>query len=187
MGLNGFKYKKEWSILFIFLLKITSRACFLGSGLYLTFHWKSQSLIFIKSLFRSFAAESLYFERRRTERCIRSYHPRCHPLIQGLNYIFEGLSWKVILSQPYVRWIRIKTHSPTNFPSPKDNILLTVTENKFIAWNYSSSRSTGIYFIEFNNNDSRIKWEVCSKLTVIAPDVVLVSLLLTLIIFDRFF
>ena len=118
---------------------------------------------------------------------IRSYHPRCHPVIQGYTYIFEGLSWKVILSQPYVGWIRIKTHSLTNFPSPKGNIFLTVTENKFIVWNYSSSGSTGIYFIEFNNNDSRIKWEVCSKLTITAPDVVLVSLLLTLIIFDTFF
>ena len=28
---------------------------------------------------------------------------------------FEVLSWKIILSQPYVGWARVKTYSPTNF------------------------------------------------------------------------
>ena len=39
---------------FSFLLKMTSWACLLGSGLKLIFHWKSQSLIFFKSLLSSF-------------------------------------------------------------------------------------------------------------------------------------
>ena len=103
MALNGLKYKKEWSILFIFLLKITSRVCFLGSGLNLTFHWKSQSLIFIKSLFRSFAAESLYFERRRTEGCypfvsseVSSSNPGLHLYFRRAvmkSYPFATLCW----------------------------------------------------------------------------------------------
>ena len=54
------EYNGGWSILLIFLLKITSWACFLGSELNLIFHWKSQSLIFIKSLFRSFAVEFIF-------------------------------------------------------------------------------------------------------------------------------
>ena len=49
------KYNGEWSILLIFLLKITSWACLLGSGLNLIFLWKAQLLIFVKSLFKSFA------------------------------------------------------------------------------------------------------------------------------------
>ena len=76
------KYNGGWSILLIFLLKITSWACFLGSGLNLIFHWKAQSLIFIKSLFRSL---SLYFEQRKTEKChpqivldLRSNHQISH-------------------------------------------------------------------------------------------------------------
>ena len=51
------KHDGGWSILSIFLLKITSWACFLGSGLNLIFHWNAQLLIFIKSLFRSLAVE----------------------------------------------------------------------------------------------------------------------------------
>ena len=55
----------------IFLLKITSWASFLGSLLNLILHWKLQSLIFIKLLFRSFAVD-FFFEQWRTERC----HPQ---------------------------------------------------------------------------------------------------------------
>ena len=39
---------------FNFLVKMTSWACLLGSGLKLIFHWKSQSLIFFESLLSSF-------------------------------------------------------------------------------------------------------------------------------------
>ena len=61
------KYNGGWSILLIFLLKITSWACFLGSGLNLIFHWKAQSLIFIKSLFRSFAVEFIFWTTENRE------------------------------------------------------------------------------------------------------------------------
>ena len=61
------KYKGGWSILLIFLLKITSWACLLGSGLDLIFQWKVQLLIFIKSLFKSFAAELILWATENRE------------------------------------------------------------------------------------------------------------------------
>ena len=61
------KYNGGWSILLIFLLKITYWACFLGSGLNLIFHWKGQSLIFIKSLFRLFAVEFIFWATENRE------------------------------------------------------------------------------------------------------------------------
>ena len=64
------KYNEGWSISRFFLLKITSWACFLISGLNLIFHWKAQLLIFIESLFRSFAVEFIFWTTR-TERCHR--------------------------------------------------------------------------------------------------------------------
>ena len=38
------------------------------------------------------------------------------------------------------------------------------------------SLPTTIYLFEFSNNNSRIKYEICSKLTIEATDVVLVSI-----------
>ena len=59
----------------------------------------------------------------------------------------------------------MKTCSPTNFLSPEHNIFLT-----------SFSNPTSICMLEFSNKNSRIKWEILSKLTVEAPDIVLVSI-----------
>ena len=58
-----------------------------------------------------------------------------------------------------------------------------ITEKKLVL-NYRSSGPTGIYLFEFCNINSRIKCNICSKLTNEAPDVVLVSLLLSFNIFD---
>ena len=55
------QYNRGWRILLVFLLKITSWACFLGSGLNLIFHCKTKSLNFIKSLFRLFAVEFIFW------------------------------------------------------------------------------------------------------------------------------
>ena len=44
----------------------------------------------------------------------------------------------------------MKIWIPTNFPTSKENIFLTVTENKFIVWNDSFSGPTGIYLLEFS-------------------------------------
>ena len=63
---------------------------------------------------------------------------------------------------------------------------LVITENKFIVWNFAFSSSTNIYFLEFSNINSAIKCETCSKLTIEVPDVILLYLLLTLNIFDKF-
>ena len=68
----------------------------------------------------------------------------------------------------------MKIYSQTNFPSPSDNIFITVTENRFIVWNYSFSDPIGIYLFEYN----KTKCEICSKLTIKALDVVLVSILI---------
>ena len=97
--------------------------------------------------------------------------------MQGLTYLFKVLSWKCILLQPYIRWIKTKnsTNSPTNFPSPQDNIFLKTTENKFIVWNYHFSGRTTIYLFELSNINCRIKCNICSKLTIEAPDVVLLK------------
>ena len=108
------------------------------------------------------------------------YLPR---LIQDSTYLFKAQLWKFIHSQAYVGWIKMKTYSPTSFPSPQENIFLTVTENKFIVWNYHFSGPASIYLFEFSNINSRIKCEICLKLTTEVPHVVLVSLLLTLNIF----
>ena len=43
----------------------------------------------------------------------------------------------------------------------------------------SQAQPAYIYLIEFNNNDSRIQYEMCPKLTIDAPDTVLMSLLLS--------
>ena len=43
----------------------------------------------------------------------------------------------------------------------------------------SQAQPAYIYLIEFNNNDSRTQCEMCPKLTIEAPDTVLMSLLLS--------
>ena len=82
----------------------------------------------------------------------------------------------------------MKTYSPTNSPNPENNIFLAVTENKLLFETmYCFSGPTSIYLFEFSNTNSRINCKICLKLTVEVPDVVLVSLLLTLNIFDTLF
>ena len=86
---------------------------------------------------------------------------------------------------PTLYWVNKRENIyPTNFPSPYI-IFLTATENKFTVWNYSFSGPNVIYLLEFSNINSRIKCGTCSKLTIKAPEVVLVSLLLTLNIFGH--
>ena len=83
--------------------------------------------------------------------------------------------------------LNMNTYSPTHFPSPWDDIFITVTENNRIVWNNSFLDPTSIHLLEFSNFDSRIKCKLCSKLTMEARDIVLVSLLSTLNIFCMFF
>ena len=78
----------------------------------------------------------------------------------------------------------MKTYGLTKLPCPQDKMFLTVSEDKFIVWNYHFPGPTGIYLFKFSNINSRIKCKTCSKLTIEVPDIVLVSLLLTLNIFD---
>ena len=61
------------------------------------------------------------------------------------------------------------------------------TENKFIIWSYSFSCPISNFLFESSNNNCRIKCKTCSNLTIEAPHIFLLSLLLTLNIFDTFF
>ena len=106
---------------------------------------------------------------------------------KGSAYFYDTLSWKSILSQPYGGWIKWKHVAPTNFPGPKDNIFLTVTGNKFVVWNYIFSGSINIYLFECRNINQRINCKICSNLTIEAPGILLVSLMLTLNISDSLF
>ena len=48
------------------------------------------------------------------------------------------------------------------------------------------SDPTSIYLFKFSNNNSKIKYGICLKLTMEATDPILVSFLLNLNIFDMF-
>ena len=101
---------------------------------------------------------------------------------QGSTYLFEVLWWKFVLLQTYVeyRW----KHTAQQIFLAHSTIYFSVTENKFIAWNCHFSGPTSIYLLEFSNINSRIKCAICLNLTIEASDFDLVSLLLTLNIFD---
>ena len=92
---------------------------------------------------------------------------------------------KIYLSQPYVGW---KYIAQSIFPALRTIYFsqLLETGNKFIAWNYCFSGPTNIYLFKLSNM-SRIKDRTCSKLTIKAQDIILVSLLFTLNIFDKLF
>ena len=92
----------------------------------------------------------------------------CHENLSFLNLLLGEKGWKHVAQQIS------PVHSTIYFP---------VTENKFIVWNYSFSGPTSIYLFKFCHNKSRIKCQICSKLTIEALDIVLVLLLLTLNIY----
>ena len=91
--------------------------------------------------------------------------------ISGPNLFLEKLSWKYFLSQSFVGWITMIAQQ-------------IFTENKFIVWSYCFSGPNNTYLFKFSNINCRMKYEICSTLTIAAPDVVLVSSLFTLNIFD---
>ena len=79
----------------------------------------------------------------------------------------------------------MKPCRPTiKFCQPIEHYIPTVTENKLIIWNNSFSDPTSIYLFEFSNNDNIIMCEICSKLTIKVSDIVLMSSMLTLNLFD---
>ena len=100
-----------------------------------------------------------------------------------LKWCCENLSFCNLISSEQ-QWKYI--YSPANSPSPKGNIFLTVTGNKFIARNYRFSDPNNIYLFKLSNS-SITKDKTCSKLAIEGPDFILVSLLFTLNISDRLF
>ena len=87
--------------------------------------------------------------------------------------------------QPYAGWIKMKTYDPTNFPSTHDNIFLSYW--KQICLKLSFLRPNQHFLIELSNTNGRIKCKICLKLTKEVPDIILVSLLPILNIFDTLF
>ena len=66
--------------------------------------------------------------------------------------------------------------------------LLTSNKQMRVWWSISGKyHPAGNYMFKVNNRKTRTRWEICSKLTIKTPGVVLVSLLLTLNIFHTLF
>ena len=74
----------------------------------------------------------------------------------------------------------MKTRNPTIFSEPIEQYI------SHRNWKQICFLKLG-HLLEFSNNNSRINWKICSKLATEAPDVVLVSLLLTFDIFGMLF
>ena len=113
--------------------------------------------------------------------------------IQQLNTKFKAMQrlWFSLLSMKQAQlhlsfcklilgetWIDI---SQQIFPAHR-----TIYFSHLLKTNFLSG-PTKIYLQESSNINNRIKCRICSKLTIEAPDVILVSLLLTLNIFVTFF
>ena len=88
--------------------------------------------------------------------------------ISGFDLSFWSAVVKIypFTTSYHVGWIKIKIYSPTPFPRPWNSIFLTITENKFSVWNYHFSGLTHIYLFQFSNIDNRIKFKICSNLTI---------------------
>ena len=99
---------------------------------------------------------------------------------------FWGAVLKIYLFATY--WVNLNDENiePNKISQPIGQYILTVTENKRYVWNYGFSGPTNIYLFEFSYINNKIKSKICSKLTREAPDIVLVSLLFILNIFDMF-
>ena len=69
-------------------------------------------------------------------------------------------------------------HRATYFPQLLKTSLLSET--------IFSQAQAAFFMSKFSNNNHRIKCEICSNLTIEAPHIALLSLLLTLNIFARF-
>ena len=75
------------------------------------------------------------------------------------------------------------------FCKPTGQYIFHSHKKQFFSLNYSFSGPNNMYLFEFNNNNSRIKCEICLKLTLTteAADVILVSIFLTLNLFNTLF
>ena len=139
----------------IFILFSSSACKLLGGGAKETPHSPSPFPIFQSPLFRAAPPFPLHYP------LFKNLHSAPLPLLSANGQNFQT--------------------PPTNFPSLQDNLFPTATENNFIVWNCSFSGPNGIYL--FSNDNSRTKCKICSNLIIEAPDIVLVSFILTLNIF----
>ena len=99
--------------------------------------------------------------------------------MQGSTYLFEAMSWKVIFSQPYFGWIGMKTWPNKISLHIGKCISHSCWKKKFHCLKlYILRPKKYLLLFKFSNNN-RIKCEICSKLTIEATDVILVTSLLT--------
>ena len=119
----------------------------------------------------------------------------CWWLIITTSKIFNNAAFKISFASGLVKicpsatlvgWIQMKTVFQQIFLAHRTTLFPKVTENKFIVSNYRFSDPTRMYLFEFSNNNSTIKCKICSKLTIEALHIVLLSLLLTMNIFGTF-
>ena len=78
-------------------------------------------------------------------------------------------TWKFILSQPYVGWIKMKTYSPTNFSSPSQPIGQNISHKYWKQINCVKLpflRPIRYSFAWISNINSRIKCKISSKLKI---------------------
>ena len=84
------------------------------------------------------------------------------------------------------QWIH--THNTVNHLASLAKWLSVLLQTKWL-WGFEARYchlNITIYLFEFSNINSRIKCEICVKLTIEVPDIFLLSLLLNLNIFDTF-
>ena len=92
-------------------------------------------------------------------------------------YLFE-MMWKLSFHKLMMGEWRWKHIAKQIFLA--QTTIFAVTENKIIVWEQIYCQINCIYFFEY----SKMKCKICSKVTIKAPSIVLLSLLL---IFSRFY
>ena len=98
---------------------------------------------------------------------------------EGFNLSFSSAFMK-IYHFTTLYWVnKHENNILTNFPSPYNKLFLSYWKQVYCLKLHFSG-PTSIYLFKFSNNNSRIKCEICSKLAIEAPAVVLGYLLLTL-------
>ena len=73
---------------------------------------------------------------------------------------------------------------PNKFSQPIGQYISQFLKTNLLCETIYFQTQPAFIFLKFSNNNGRIKCEICSKLTIEATDIVLVSLLLTLNLLD---
>ena len=131
-------------------------------------NWQFFILMFYNIVYRIlFFHHSTSFKSRHIDRhMVRLiFLKHCREKLSFRNLIFGEEGWK------HLDLLIFPTHM---------KIYFSVTESTFIVWNYVRITIQHLLF-KISNNNSKIKYQICSKLTIEGTDVILVYLLLTLL------